>query len=531
MGDTELPVESLSVLPLSPSQQWLLDHRPREPEQFNQSMAFRIQRPLSISQVEQVVNQALDAHEAFSLRYAEVDPGCWRQWLGPRQPVSVSYLDLTGTRPGDRRHLFDGECQRLHRSLHIGAGRGVAASVVDFGVREHPLLVIVAHHLLVDAVSWRILAEDLAVACQAAYEGTTAHLAPSGSFAQWSAALHQQVPYWTDEVPQWCARVPAYARWPRDDDEASLEVPDIQRMSFDSVATRCLLAASQQSGYGLEHLLLAAMGMAVQSELGLDGVIVDVEAHGREEAFDGVQPLRTVGWLAVSWPLFVRARGRPIGEVAGEVAESVRTVPRGGLGYAALRHTVKHEDIVALPEGKVLFSYLGRYGTELSDATLVRDPVDTGLGRSQLSVPAHVLVVNAWMEDQELLVNWILANRSRLRSTLTGAAEVFRSALEALAQQYAMTDDGGTTARRIVAPGTAIERLVHGIWAEVLGLDPEELGIDDDFSTVGGDSIHMIQIASRLRRAVGVRVPLRAILDRRTIRELAERVDASVAAT
>ncbi|NUL01705.1 amino acid adenylation domain-containing protein [Streptomyces lunaelactis] len=69
------------------------------------------------------------------------------------------------------------------------------------------------------------------------------------------------------------------------------------------------------------------------------------------------------------------------------------------------------------------------------------------------------------------------------------------------------------------APRTAHEKILAGIYAEVLGLD--QVGIDDDFFAIGGDSIRSIQVVSRAK-AQGVDVSARQIFESRTVAELAE---------
>ncbi|QIB41839.1 non-ribosomal peptide synthetase [Streptomyces aureoverticillatus] len=69
------------------------------------------------------------------------------------------------------------------------------------------------------------------------------------------------------------------------------------------------------------------------------------------------------------------------------------------------------------------------------------------------------------------------------------------------------------------APRTADEHTLAAVYAEVLGL--ENVGVDDDFFAVGGDSIRSIQVVSRAR-AQGLEVTPRQIFELRTVAELAE---------
>ncbi|WP_410618625.1 non-ribosomal peptide synthase/polyketide synthase [Amycolatopsis sp. cmx-8-4] len=67
-------------------------------------------------------------------------------------------------------------------------------------------------------------------------------------------------------------------------------------------------------------------------------------------------------------------------------------------------------------------------------------------------------------------------------------------------------------------PDTAAERLLAGIWAEVLRLD--RVGADDNFFELGGDSILSIQVVSRARRA-GLDLMPGQVFDHPTVAALA----------
>jgi amino acid adenylation domain-containing protein/non-ribosomal peptide synthase protein (TIGR01720 family) len=67
-------------------------------------------------------------------------------------------------------------------------------------------------------------------------------------------------------------------------------------------------------------------------------------------------------------------------------------------------------------------------------------------------------------------------------------------------------------------PRTELEKILAAAWREVLGRDT--IGLDDNFFTLGGDSIKTIQIAGRVRRQ-GVRLAMADIFRNPTIRQLA----------
>ncbi|MBD2208284.1 AMP-binding protein [Nostoc linckia FACHB-104] len=71
-----------------------------------------------------------------------------------------------------------------------------------------------------------------------------------------------------------------------------------------------------------------------------------------------------------------------------------------------------------------------------------------------------------------------------------------------------------------VAPTTQIEKVLTEIWAEVLGV--EEVGIQDNFFALGGDSLRATQIMLRLKASFQVDLPLGTLFQAPTIEQLAK---------
>ncbi|HEY0513939.1 MAG TPA: non-ribosomal peptide synthase/polyketide synthase, partial [Thermoanaerobaculia bacterium] len=74
-----------------------------------------------------------------------------------------------------------------------------------------------------------------------------------------------------------------------------------------------------------------------------------------------------------------------------------------------------------------------------------------------------------------------------------------------------------------VAPRTAVEELLAGIWAELLGRD--QVGIRDDFFHLGGHSLLATQVLSRVRRLLGVQLSIRTLFESSTVEALAHQVE------
>ena len=69
-----------------------------------------------------------------------------------------------------------------------------------------------------------------------------------------------------------------------------------------------------------------------------------------------------------------------------------------------------------------------------------------------------------------------------------------------------------------LAPATAAEKVVAGIWSRVL--DVEEIGIRDNFFRLGGHSMMATRLMFRIREAFGIEIPLRVLFAEPTVEGL-----------
>ena len=126
----------------------------------------------------------------------------------------------------------------------------------------------------------------------------------------------------------------------------------------------------------LTALVVAVAGWRRRSAQGkgANAVLIDLESHGREELFEGLDLTRTVGWFTSLFPVRLDAGGldleeamrggAALGEAFKGIKEQLRQVPDGGLGYGLLRY-LNPETAPALSElasPQIGFNYLGRFG-------------------------------------------------------------------------------------------------------------------------------------------------------------------------
>ena len=322
-------------------------------------------------------------------------------------------------------------------------------------------LLLVAHHLVVDGVSWRIILADLAEAWR------SGRALPRGgtSFRTWSRLLGEEA-----RKPD---RVRELAWWTRALDDAR---PLIDR-SHDARATSQEyslvlppaltepLLAEVPAAYhaAVPDVLLTALALAASAwrerrgDLTGRALLVGLEGHGREDGIaEGVDLSSTVGWFTTFHPLGIdpgpldvdeALSGGPAAGIAlKRIKEQLRAVPDHGIGYGLLRHLNPDTApaLEKLPQPQILFNYLGRFTASGSkeepwelapEAPMLRVPTPTTVFGLEINAVAveeetdgvrlHVSV--SWpdsflteAEARDLLGLWELALQGLARHTPAG---------------------------------------------------------------------------------------------------------------
>ncbi|TDB76032.1 amino acid adenylation domain-containing protein [Micromonospora sp. KC723] len=430
--------------------------RPGAADSYSQGMALRAPAGLTVDQLTGLLQQVLDRHPALRARLVTTAGGRWDLVTAPRGAV----------RAGDLLRVGDGTPADEARAAaqRLRPADGVLLQAVWLPAREQ--LVLVAHHLVVDGVSWRILCADLA----GAWRGTA--LSPAGtSLRAWSERLREYAdrPATREQAAQWTSALAAPGPFGERRLDPARDVTGTQQrrvVTLTADVTEALLTRLP-TAFRVDpaDALLTALALAVAESRHGSGsdtaLAVAVEGHGREAAIaPGTDLAGTVGWFTAVYPVRLdpgpvdlaaaRAGGVEIGRALKAVKEQVRAVPDGGLGYGALRHLNPQAapQLARLPVPAVCVNYLGRLA---GGGDAFWEPTDDGLFHHvDPALPlAHQLEIDAWIRPGPggavLHATWSWAGAALDAAEVRTLADRWAAYLTALATHAADPAAGGLT--------------------------------------------------------------------------------------
>ncbi|MGK4003929.1 amino acid adenylation domain-containing protein [Sorangium sp. So ce1036] len=503
--------------PLTPIQRWFFELGGPNPHHWNQTVLLELRRRISVEALTAAVRATAEHHGALRLRFTR-GAGGWRQRYAGSAGAAVARVDLSDLPAGAQAEALARAAGEHQAQLHLTEGPLLRAVLFDLGPDRPGRLLLIAHHLVVDAVSWRILIEDLQTATQQ-HDGGEAIRLPdeSVSFGAWARRLcaHARSEDVAQQAEAWLAASRPTAALPADDPAGgSLEAETVSLIQLlGAEDTRALLQATPAYRMRVDEILLAAFAGALARWTGDPAVRIDLEGHGRD-ALDDVDLSRTVGWFTSIYPvrLEVPADAAPGGALKA-TKEQLRAVPRGGATYGVLRYLGEGERAARLREHaapQVSFNYLGQWDDLFASSPLFAHAEgDVGRDHDPRTPRAYELEVDAAIVGGRLRVMWSYSGARYRPGTMARLSEDFAARLRALVAHCLAPDSGGYTpsdfplarldqARldRLLPPGRDVE--------DVYPLSPLQQGLLFHSLWEPGSGVYVEQVTCRLEGALDV---------------------------
>lgn len=432
--------------PLTPIQHWFFAQDWPEPHHFNQSALLDVPAGTDAARLEQALRQLVEHHDALRLRYLRTAEGRWQQVHGtPEQALSFERVSMPAGPSEAQRGVVREVDAYTQTRLALEQGPLVRAVLFTAEDGQPGYLLIVAHHLVVDAVSWRILREDLTTLYRQLSQGEAMQLpAKTTSFQAWgerlrtyaaSPALQRELDHWAPAQPPILPALPL--DFPAEPGCSAIRAIAYETRFLDAEETRALLQ-DVPAAYNtrINDALLAALVLCLQRWTGQPHACIDLEGHGREDLFEDVDLSRTVGWLTAMHPVVLRASAGSPGETLKAVKEQLRAVPGRGLGHGVLRHLSDDPGVrarmVGAPQAQVSFNYLGRFDQVTGSGQGLLTMAEWKSEHSLEGDRPHLLALSGLVADERLEMRWEYSTRLHRQDTVARLADDYMQTLRDL---------------------------------------------------------------------------------------------------
>lgn len=407
---------------LHPVQHRFLRNLPPNANHYNISILLRIDQTVSRDALDLAVAMVFKRHDVFQYRFT----GGRQATIAPEKVVlEVRQLNT----PDCHTQAFTALCEEIQKSLDISTGPTSRAVYIETP-HESDYLLFVFHHLIADAMSGRVLLQELHSLYRAALAGAVpAEESTADRYSDYARLLWETAndPDGTDLT--WWRSQP----WEKlsgiapDRPSGSLHMKHCTPFVtwLGEAETTGFSRIRRSHGISSEELLITAVGSAAADRSRSAVVGIDVLRHGRVPLRSSQNVMRTIGWIGAFAPHLLDFG--PANDLAS-IATQVRQFREREASWGAL--TYLHDDpdvrstMAGLPHSQIQINYRGK---ALDVSRIVSLPFSWVNEHNSISLTpdrnqSHEIKVYADIVGQRLRITWLYSTERLDRRTVEDVA-------------------------------------------------------------------------------------------------------------
>jgi len=443
VGAPEINAEQglvVGPVPLTPILHWYFDLGLSNPHFNNLALLLETPPGLDPAPLTPAVQAILTHHDALRSRFERGARGWEMRLLAPEaDTATVDRIDLSALPPSERRLALEVTAAQLQTSLHLSQGPLLRLAYFDLGPTLPGRLLLVCHHLVMDAFSLQVVLADLMTAYEQIRQRQTVQLPPkTTSLKYWaerlanyarSETLRSELDYWLS-LP-WNQIAPLPVDFPAERENNLQGRIETTAVLLSVEETTALLQQVRSTAdLHVADFLLTALRSAFAPWTGDRPLLVDLVGYGREPLFDDVDLSRTAHWGISLIPLFLKAAGDPLPALHATQAAR-RRLPQGGIGFGVLRYLGEGLGR-GLPGAEIQFSYLGPARPESDVSHLRLASESPGMTINPSNKRPELFYCHSHIQQGQLFFRFAYGENLYRRDTVEKLAGDFLEALRTL---------------------------------------------------------------------------------------------------
>jgi non-ribosomal peptide synthase protein (TIGR01720 family) len=426
-------VAAVDEAPLTPIQKRFFETAGRDVNHWNQWVLLDVKTPRRLQDLSLSMEQLRSVHDVLRLEF-QFNGNAWTQkYRELNAKIPVTWIDLSASSTADRSDALDLLNDEANQGFSLEDGNLIRIVYFDLGASEPHKLLIVAHHLIMDNVSFHLLVNDLDTCLSQCARGLAPRLENNTcTYKTWSEALNKSAEEgcFESETDYWLAQIVSPQPIPCD-----MQAGDTEN-TYGSMRS-CEISFSEQQTLAIVNklpallhchvnsILLDALSCALFECLGVAETFIDIEGHGRQWIDDTVDLRKATGWYTCIFPhRFWSAGGRNAYDRLRDIDQQLRAVPNGGVGYGVLRYLSKpgkaSSALAAAPNPQVCFNYLGQVGRGARGlSTFSTASMRVGASHSKSLQRPHLLLVQSAVTGGRLAIQCQFSARFHREDTIT----------------------------------------------------------------------------------------------------------------
>jgi len=417
-------------IPLNAIQQWYLEQPLLNPDHFNQAILLSSSHRIDDVKLAQALQCLIQHHPMLKARFTyQENTKTWQQTLCKDDVLfndgglmnTFSLYEKTCNNAVEKQVIIDEIAASEQASLNLEEGDVFRSALIRFSESDCRLMLI-AHHLIIDGVSWRILLTQLSEFYQGLYcqETLPEVRYKTMPFKQWSQQAKQYQPD-AEGIVKWHQWMTKPEHQQAIKNTLPLDAIEIDYLPGEQASYQIALSAIQttqllqQAGESLrariDELCLSALSFSLTDWTGSDHHLLHLEGHGRD--WLDLDLSQTVGWFTRLYPVVISTCSTQWREHILNIRRQLHELPELETPFSTVNPFMSD---VLTPQ--IVFNYLGQLDNDQSGSFMQKAPEKMTGFRHVGNPLVWLLEVNAFVSEGQFKVNFQYAKGAFLPDTI-----------------------------------------------------------------------------------------------------------------
>ncbi|MGL4346223.1 MAG: amino acid adenylation domain-containing protein [Cellulosilyticaceae bacterium] len=344
------------VIEETPIMKWFMGRQFNSPGYYCQTITLEMDPQINRGLLEQTFSKLMMHFDTLRMNYNGTNFYYNNNLL--EKPFEIAEYDLSHQEDKQAREQICRISIALKETMGFVDEIPLKASLMR--LKSQTILVITAHHLVMDGITWRLLVQEL----EAVYAALSRQEEPvmgikTASYKEWAeylgdyaktAQIKEYTQFWND-----MQRI----EWQLTPRERQTGVEKIRGQRIGHLSQELTVKLLGESNHAFntntEDLIVCGLISALSQCIGENQYTVEMESHGR--SVGGIDVSSTAGWFTAIYPVRLQGGQETLEEQIIHIKEQLHHIPDGGIGYGVLKYLT--DVLEESQEPQIRFNYLG----------------------------------------------------------------------------------------------------------------------------------------------------------------------------
>lgn len=360
--------------PLTPIQKYFFENNPSNSttiyNHYNQSVILYNKTGFDYDIMLKVFKKLIGHHDTLRVYFKLIDNSYYQIF---NSTDSINDFDIHVFHLKDKEKYQESIQQQVNQmQKDFSISDNLLINCAIFKTNEGDYLSIIAHHLVIDGISWRILLEDMTnLYNQIMNEQEVKLPLKTQSYLDWTKVLYEYSTSDTllEERKFWnkISNTPVGSIKTDFDIDTNYTMDSKIETTYLGVEETNTLLMNVPNAYNthIDDILIAALYITMSEWNKNNKILINLESHGRESIGENINIDRTIGWFTSLYPVLIdMPTSSSISEVIINTKEILHHIPNKGIGYGIIKYLMPenlHGEMKIDVKPEISFNYLGQF--------------------------------------------------------------------------------------------------------------------------------------------------------------------------